>query len=988
MISNGKRITTKKLRGCICLFLICSSILGYAALDVDMDGMSDVWEKRYQAEALLPMMDEDGDGQTNAEESLAGTDPFQSDSLLEFTFNEYRQNGIMLSWDSTAGGIYQVELSHDLGHNWVPVGNPIGGNGGEITAVVKKSGALAFYRVSISSRAEFFGLPAAAETIAEKYDTDEDGLSDLREVRLGLNPLDPNSVVPPLRIARGDGYMIGWESVKGKTYYVEEVVQGGEANLIVGGPYIGNGGLLSASIINQEASSNLTITAVDSDTDGDGLTDWEELQVGLNPEIASTDPLSDGDYAVIEAKLRATDILTVKASRAVANITRMELGGFVVERSGGVGELTVNYIISGSAVAGSDYQELSGVVILPFGENSVEIPVKPLAGATMSLSESVILTLRDSSTYDLGPKSVQQVNVLKEIVINVKDFGAVGDGLADDTEAIQLAIEALEDDDAFNTLYFPSGRYRLASISADFDSPFGWKRLLKMGYRKNLDGRDLIIKGDAEACLYSEVSPERVNMFIIRAGFRSLSVEGLYMEQDSVPLAASPGTEPNFSDALTISANGLQVIEGLYFRDCKFVNCHRAISIYGNGYDIRGYGGRFEMINCRVLNPYGANTEDSVSAWGGGQQIFTAAWVAEAHYENCVFDGGSPNLTDDKTSPGGKIKDGCHFGSPMRLVFRNNTVLRMGVEAVHQTNETTLMGRTLEAFLMPPPDDVARVSVKVNNLPSTWVSGESVNIRTPGTPGVGEANNRLTIRGFDEINGRVWFSNPGASGNVPEGTEIRSGRTVYLDERSEPTDAVIEGNFFEGVVPSGGRAFTGQAAIVSQARAKIINNVIVGYGTGVLSRPVVHTPSFPAAYGMEIGCNFIVTRKSLDYPEVYSYGIKVAGGSEKIYDNLVICPVSWKTAGIAAQAPNTLVWRNTVLADEIMVNGYYSSARTTGIGNGYGANELIIWKNFTRGFDVGVGSLGSSGWASFKCCDHVSILDYVAIQRTNRIPCE
>ncbi len=47
-----------------------------------------------------------------------------------------------------------------------------------------------------------------------------------------------------------------------------------------------------------------------------------------------------------------------------------------------------------------------------------------------------------------------------EGIINVKDYGAVGDGTNDDTNAIQSAINALSDD---QTLYFPPGTYKITN---------------------------------------------------------------------------------------------------------------------------------------------------------------------------------------------------------------------------------------------------------------------------------------------------------------------------------------------------------------------------------------------------------------------------------------------------------------------------------------------------------------------------------------------
>ena len=46
---------------------------------------------------------------------------------------------------------------------------------------------------------------------------------------------------------------------------------------------------------------------------------------------------------------------------------------------------------------------------------------------------------------------------------NVKDFGAIGDGITDDTAAIQAALNALKDttNNPWSVLYFPAGTYRI-----------------------------------------------------------------------------------------------------------------------------------------------------------------------------------------------------------------------------------------------------------------------------------------------------------------------------------------------------------------------------------------------------------------------------------------------------------------------------------------------------------------------------------------------
>ena len=47
----------------------------YAIVDLNGNGMSDVWEQFFGAEGVSPSTDSDGDGQTNLAESAAGYEP-------------------------------------------------------------------------------------------------------------------------------------------------------------------------------------------------------------------------------------------------------------------------------------------------------------------------------------------------------------------------------------------------------------------------------------------------------------------------------------------------------------------------------------------------------------------------------------------------------------------------------------------------------------------------------------------------------------------------------------------------------------------------------------------------------------------------------------------------------------------------------------------------------------------------------------------------
>jgi len=164
----------KRLTVVVFPFLI-AVISSPAAVDRNGNGMSDIWEIIYNANALSPNADTDGDGFSNFAESHAGTDPFDSGSYprLRFGFN-FPSTG-QLTWDSFAGKRYTVQSRPDATGVW--------SNGIPIIASSPTSQA----NLAFTEAAGFFRLAI------DDVDSDGDGVVDYDERGLGFDPFSPRT---------------------------------------------------------------------------------------------------------------------------------------------------------------------------------------------------------------------------------------------------------------------------------------------------------------------------------------------------------------------------------------------------------------------------------------------------------------------------------------------------------------------------------------------------------------------------------------------------------------------------------------------------------------------------------------------------------------------------------------------------------------------------------------------------------------------------
>lgn len=117
--------------------------------DANFDGLPDDWQAAYwgpdPSKWPAPNVDSDGDGASNAQEFLAGTNPTDKSSVLKMGWLTL-PSGTQLTWNTQQGLIYQVQVSNDL-RQWANLGQPRFAAGKTDSIPAGSDGGKAIYRV-------------------------------------------------------------------------------------------------------------------------------------------------------------------------------------------------------------------------------------------------------------------------------------------------------------------------------------------------------------------------------------------------------------------------------------------------------------------------------------------------------------------------------------------------------------------------------------------------------------------------------------------------------------------------------------------------------------------------------------------------------------------------------------------------------------------------------------------------------------------------
>lgn len=172
-------------------------------------------------------------------------------------------------------------------------------------------------------------------------------------------------------------------------------------------------------------------------------------------------------YAQSGTNLITTNYVSVIASDAEAaerSSGATNTGLFLITRSGQTNQsLQVNFQLSGTASNGIDYSSLPTNVLFKPGQVTTNLTIHPLDDGVGEPTETVILTLKPSSTYQIQPGFNQATVILMEsalttnLVPNVVIKSPTNDTYVLGPTNLMLTAEIQELDGKVNSVYFKDG---------------------------------------------------------------------------------------------------------------------------------------------------------------------------------------------------------------------------------------------------------------------------------------------------------------------------------------------------------------------------------------------------------------------------------------------------------------------------------------------------------------------------------------------------
>jgi uncharacterized protein (DUF1800 family) len=278
-----------------------------------------------------------------------------------------------------------------------------------------------------------------------------------------------------------------------------------------------------------------------------------DLPPGLyGVQLTSAVPTNSG-VAIVEAyDLTQSDLptVTISASKPTADQSGLNPGEFTFTRSGpNFMPLSVNYSIGGSAVNGSDYPLLNGVVVFPSGVSTVTVPLSPTPQIQASASLTTVLTLAPSSEYTIGTKSSATVSIANSpsslYITSIRpNASAAGGSTASGTATIILSSSG-----AIASVTVNYSNLSSAEVSAHLTIGANEDYLLNLGLGQVTDKQWIITPtGNYTAAdIVNAIKSGNISVRIDTVNYPSGEVKGSFIKGVGQQTFSVPAAAPNVS---------------------------------------------------------------------------------------------------------------------------------------------------------------------------------------------------------------------------------------------------------------------------------------------------------------------------------------------------------------------------------------------------------------------------------------------------------
>jgi YD repeat-containing protein len=209
-------------------------------------------------------------------------------------------------------------------------------------------------------------------------------------------------------------------------------------NITVNTPNVPPTVTIAAPTNNATFANDTTITITANAVDSDGIVNKVEFFRGGTTKLGEDTNGTDGfsySWANVQAgpyslTVKATDnsgaittssgvsitvslpVVSVASTDADASEPGSNTGVFTVSRTGGTSmQLTVNFSVSGTAVAGTDYTSVGTAVTIPIGAASRTIVITPIDDTAIEGNETATLTVSSNAAYTLGTPTSATVTI-------------------------------------------------------------------------------------------------------------------------------------------------------------------------------------------------------------------------------------------------------------------------------------------------------------------------------------------------------------------------------------------------------------------------------------------------------------------------------------------------------------------------------------------------------------------------------------------------